>query len=314
MTQTKNELHVIFGAGPVGCAIMDELRRHEKRVRIINRSGGDFPPDVENVRGDVLQEDDFARRAAKGATHIYFALNPPYTKWIQDFPPLQSRVLNAAITESARLIVMENVYMYGDTGGAPITEDLPYNAQTRKGKLRAQMTRALHEAHQKGDVQMTIGRASDFYGPGVRNSALGERTIPPALTGKSAEYMGDADRLHSFTYMPDVGKALVTLALDDRAYGRAWHIPNAPAQTQRQAIAMIFAATGHPINIKRLPSWMLTFLSPFVPILRELKEMQYQFTQDFVVDSKTFEATFCWQATPLEEGIPQTVTWYQAHH
>lgn len=310
MPQTSNqEQHVIFGAGPVGKAVMTELVKQGRRVRVVNRRGGDFPAEVESVRGDVL-EGDFALSASEGATNIYFALNPAYTQWLQYFMPMQEAILKASIAQQAKLIAMENVYMYGDTGGKPLTEKLPYQATTRKGQLRAQMTQQLEKAHERGQVQVTMGRASDFYGANVTESALGERSIAPALTGKPAEYMGKPDSLHSYCYMPDIGRALVTLALDDRAYGRAWHIPHAPARTQRQVLTMVFEQTGHPMTIKPLPAWMLTFLSPFVPILRELKEMQYQFTQDFVVDSSDFEETFGWSATPLEEGIKATVAWY----
>jgi nucleoside-diphosphate-sugar epimerase len=313
MTTNTQNLHIIFGAGPVGRAIMNELVNRGESVRIINRSGGTFPEGVENVRGDVL-EGDFAVRASEGATHIYFALNPEYTQWLTYFQPMQDAVLNAAIAHNAKLIVMENVYMYGDTQGKPMTETTPHNAHTRKGALRARMTQQLLEAHKAGKVRVTMGRASDFYGAGVRESAMGERALAPIIEGKPAEYMGNPDTRHSQTYMPDVGRALVTLALDDRADGRAWHIPNASAITQRAFLEKAFSQVGHAPKLKALPAWMLTFLSPFVPILRELKEMQYEFTQDFIVDSSDFEQTFGWSATPYDEGIAQTMAWYGVNH
>ena len=112
------ELHVVFGTGAVGMSVMDELiRRGLRRVRMVNRSGRARVPDgVEVVEGDATDE-AFAREASKGASVVYFALNPPYDKWPELFPRLQAGVLEGAASAGAKLIAMENLYMYGPTGG-----------------------------------------------------------------------------------------------------------------------------------------------------------------------------------------------------
>jgi len=308
-------LHVIFGAGPVGQSIMNELVWKGEQVRIINRKGGNFPTGVENLRGDVLADAGFARQATEGATYVYFALNPPYTQWLELFETLQDVTLQAAIDAGAKkFIAMENVYMYGDVNGQIMTEKNAHRATTRKGKLRARMHDKLMQAYNAGKIIVTTGRASDFYGEGVRESALGERAIVPALTGKAAQMTGPLDFLHSQTYMGDIGKAMVILAMNDEANGRAWHIPNAPAITMREQLNMIYDATGHEMKASVMPKFMMNILGIFVPILREVKEMVYQFESDFIVDSSDFERTFGMTATPLQEDITNTVSWYQANH
>src|SRR5215207_10686265 len=167
----NEELHVVFGTGAVGMSVMDALVGRGKRVQMVNRSGrASVPEGVEVLGGDATDE-VFAREASEGASVVYFALNPPYNKWPEFFPPLQAGVLEGAASAGAKLVAMENLYMYGLTDGRPLTEDLPYAPNTRKGTVRARMSQELMEAHQSGKVQVAIGRASDYFGPRVLVSA-----------------------------------------------------------------------------------------------------------------------------------------------
>jgi nucleoside-diphosphate-sugar epimerase len=171
------ELHVIFGTGAVGMSMIDALVGKGKRVRMVNRSGrASVPEGVDIVGGDATDE-AFAREVSEGAWVVYFAFNPPYNKWPELFPPLQAGVLEGAASAGAKLIAMENLYMYGPTDGRTLTEDLPYAPNTRKGAVRARMSEELMEAHQSGRVRVAIGRASDYFGPGVLVSAAGEQVF-----------------------------------------------------------------------------------------------------------------------------------------
>jgi len=195
---TNQELHVIFGTGPVGLAVMDELLSRGKQVRLVNRSGrAAVPVGVQVVAGDATDA-TFTRQVCTAATVVYQCSNPPYTEWAERFPPLQAGVLAGATTAGAKLVSMENVYMYGSTGGKPLVESLPYAAQTRKGKVRAAMAEALLAAHQQGSVRVAIGRAGDFFGPRVRVSAMAERVFPAALAGKTVQLIGNPDLPHTF--------------------------------------------------------------------------------------------------------------------
>src|SRR5215216_5216706 len=207
----NGEFHVVFGTGPVGLAVMDELVSKSKRVRMVNRSGRARVPEGVEVLGGDATDEVFAREASDGASVVYFALNPPYNKWPEFFPPLQAGVLEGAASAGASLIAIENLYMYGLTGGRPLTEDLPYAPNTRKGTIRARMSEELMEAHTSGRVQVAIGRASDFFGPRVIASAAGEQVFGRAVQGKSAQIAGDPNQPHTYTYAPDIGRGLVIL-------------------------------------------------------------------------------------------------------
>src|SRR5918998_3061820 len=222
----NGELHVVFGTGPVGMSVMDELVGKGKRVRMVNRSGrASMPQGVEVVGGDATDK-AFAREASEGASVVYFALNPPYTQWTELFPPLQAGVIEGAASAGAKLVAVENLYMYGLTGGRSLTEDRPYAPNTRKGTVRARMAQELMEAHTSGRVRVAIGRASDFFGPRVLASAAGEQVFGQAVKCKSAQVVGDPDQPHTYTYAPDIGRGLVILGEREEALGRAWHLPS----------------------------------------------------------------------------------------
>jgi hypothetical protein len=204
--------HVIFGTGAVGLATLDALRRRGQTVRMVSRSGVAAVPDGVEVIGGDARDPRFTTAVGQGAHVVYQTLNPPYDRWTEQFPALQAGVLAAAEATGARLVSMENVYMYGRPAGRPLTEDRDYAAHTKKGTLRGRMARDLLAAHAAGRVQVAIGRAADYFGPrGGAQSNLGDRLLPAALTGSAATVLGDPDQPHTYTYIPDVGEGLAVL-------------------------------------------------------------------------------------------------------
>jgi nucleoside-diphosphate-sugar epimerase len=309
----NNDLHVVFGTGAIGMALIEELNREGKNVRAVNRSGSARVPDgVEVVGGDATSP-EFTKAASADASVIYFCLNPPYTQWPEMFPPMQAAAVEGAASAGAKLVVMDNLYMYAPMQGQPLTEDLPYTATTRKGAVRAQMADDLMKAHETGKVRATAGRASDYFGPRGLLSAMGERVFYPALAGKKAQVMGDPDQLHTYSYLPDIATGLAILGEHDEADGEVWHLPNAPAVTTRQFIEQVYTAAGTEPGIQAMPRWMVSAVGLFNGNVRELKEMLYEFDEPFVVDDGKFEAAFGDHATPLPEAIGVTVDWFRAN-
>lgn len=310
---TRDDLHVVFGTGAIGLALIEELHAKGLQVRAVNREGtADVPEGVEVSGGDATSE-EFTKAASADAAVVYFCLNPPYTKWPELFPPLQAGLIEGAASAGAKLVAMENLYMYGPTSGRPLTEDLPHVAGTNKGSVRAQMAENLMAAHQAGKVRVAVGRASDYFGPRGLLTAMGERVFYPVLAGKKAQVMGNPDQPHTYSYLPDIAKGLAILGERNEADGEAWHLPNAPALTTRQFIDQVYAAAGTEQGIQAMPRWMVNMVGLFNGNIRELKEMLYEFEEPFVVDHSRFEAAFGNHATPLSEAIATTVAWFRAH-
>jgi len=311
---SNNDLHVIFGSGPVGKAVMNELVSKGKRVRIVNRSGRlQVKEGVEVVAGDATDV-NATRVLCQGAAVVYNCTNAPYTQWPQKFPPLQAGVLEGAVSAAAKLVVMDNVYMYGPTGGLPITEDLPYKATGRKGRTRASMAEELLSAHASGKVRVAIGRASDFFGPGCRDSSAGERMFVPAISGKTVRVLGNPDLPHTYTYLPDIGRGLVTLGERDEALGRAWHLPSERTVSTREFIGMICRTAGQAVHIQAAPGLLIKGMGLFDPMMRELAEMLYEYEEPFILDYSNFESIFGNHSTPLEEAVKETAVWYMDQH
>jgi nucleoside-diphosphate-sugar epimerase len=311
MTPSTNELHVIFGTGPVGYSTMTELLRLGQRVRMVNRSGKlDAPAGVEVIAADAYDLSS-ARKAVEGAAAVYQSAQPHYHEWVEKFPPLQANILEAAAGVGARLIVTDNLYMYGDPQGQTITEKMPYRAHTRKGKVRQAMAEAVMAAHQSGKVRAAIGRASDFWGP--RDLAQGARLFGAAVAGKTVDLVGNIHVPHSFTYVNDFGKALATLGTREDALGQVWIAPTNGPITQAELVKLVEQAAGQPVKSRVAGRLLLSLVGLFNKPAGEVVEMLYEFNQPFVVSSQKFEHTFGIHPTPLEQAVKESVAWFKAN-
>lgn len=304
-------MHVVVGCnGPVGVATMYELRSRGIPVRGASRSGRSEAPDrVEIVKADARDADAMAKLCVD-ASVIYATIGLPYPEWTSEWPKIVAGLVAGA--RGKRLVFADNLYAYGPQT-RPLTEDMPYTDFGKKPALRAHLDRDMLNAHSKGVCQVALVRASDFYGPRVRASLLGEQVVAPIVKGGSARLLPGLDEPHSVTYIDDFARALVDVALAHDSYGRSWHVPNAPAKTVRELVGMLFAIAGREPKMTVLPGFMLTALGWFSPLMREIGEMRDNLEKPYLVDSSAFEARFGWKATPLADGLARTLEWYRAN-
>jgi nucleoside-diphosphate-sugar epimerase len=303
-TQPDNPHHVVLGAGPVGRAIVAELVGRGITPTVVTRSGTDVPGATAR-RADITDADQLAAAIA-GTAVVYQCAQPAYHRWQEEFPALQAGVVDAVSRAGALLVVVENLYGYGPVDGA-LDETLPLRATTKKGAVRARMYLDLVEAHQAGRIRMVVARASDFVGPHVDGSAFGQRFVAQVTAGKKVDVLGDPEALHSVTFVADLAVAMVRLAHAPEAWGRAWHVPNAPAVAQRELVEIAGRAAGTRPTIRRVARWQLRALGMFSPPMRETVEMAYEFEHDFVVDHSDYTAHFGDHATPLNDAFAMTM-------
>ncbi|SFF59509.1 NAD-dependent epimerase/dehydratase family protein [Blastococcus tunisiensis] len=300
-------LHVIVGKGPVGQTTAEHLVARGHQVRVLSRSGGRSTETVEHRRVDATDVDALTE-AARGAAALYNAVNPPYHRWATDWPPLAAALLTAAERTEAVLVTMANLYVYGRPSG-PMTPDSPLIATDVKGRVRIRMWRDALAAHEAGRVRVTEARASDFVGPQVpgEHSHL-VRQLPTLRKGRRAWVIGDPDAQHSWAYLPDVAATLATLGTDERALGRAWHVPSTPPRSQRQALTDLAAAISvPPVPVTGIPWPVLRAVGVAVPMVRELVAVRHQWDQDFVIDASGTTQTFGLTATPWDEVVRATM-------
>jgi nucleoside-diphosphate-sugar epimerase len=307
--------HVVLGTGAIGRSIMEELIKRGESVRMVNRLGklDEVPAEVEVVASD-LYDSAKVTEVTWDAQVVYQASQPNYHQWPEKFPLLQKSIIDGLTGSNAKLVIVENLYMYGDTNGKPITEETPYNAQTRKGRTRATMSEAALSAHEDGKLHVAIGRGSDFFGPWGLSSTMGQRAFYPLLQGGPAQLIGRTDLPHSHTYIKDFGMALVILGERDEADGQAWHVPNdQPKMSQGELVRMFAEEADVEPKISSMGKLMMAIGGFFIPEARETVEMMYEFDKPFIVDSSKFEKVFGMKATPMREAIRETVNWYKNH-
>ncbi|MEU5433522.1 NAD-dependent epimerase/dehydratase family protein [Streptomyces sp. NPDC020719] len=310
-TSTARSRHVVLGAGPAGRTLAAELVRRGHAVRLVDRAGsGDAIEGVERYAADVSTAEG-ARAAVEGADVVHHCVNVGYHLQIELMPRIQQAVLAAVEAVGARLVVLDTLYPYGPTHGEVMTEDTPWRATSRKGRMRAELDEAYLAAHRDGRARVVLGRSADFVGPQVLNSSLGGAVFPAALSGGEALGLGDLDLPHSYTYIGDVAAGLATLGEHPEGDGRVWHLPTAPALTTRRIHAMIGERVGAPVN-----ATVLTEPRPFGPFdetfMAEYTELFYQHTEPQILDSSAFERAFGVRPTPLAQALDATVDWYRA--
>lgn len=306
-----SDLHVIFGTGPLGRYTSEALLEKGLNVRLINRSGKmeDPPSGVEILKADAS---NFSETIAlvNGATTIYQCAQPAYNRWSEEFPQLQNAILNLAIESKSKLIVAENLYMYGNTNGQPMVETTAHNPCSKKGKVRAELTKLLFEAHRLGSVKAASVRGSDFFGPW--EPINGEMIFKAALQKKTINMLGNLNQPHSFTYVKDFGKALAIAGTDDRALGHTWHVPSGKPFTQNELAEILSNQLGYPLKTRATGKLLLSIIGLFNVGAREVVEMLYEFNEPFIMNSDVMEKTFGLTPTPIDQRIKETLEWVKS--
>ena len=313
--------HVVVGAGPIGSGVARTLAERGHQVTVVTRSGSG-PQDVgiELVAADAADAEAIAK-IADGAAAIYNCANPPYHKWPAMWPPIARSLLGAAERSGAVLVTISNLYGYGPARASlgvagydaehPMTEATPLAATGKKGKVRAQMWRDALAAHEAGRIKAVEIRASDYVGPGA-NAVLGDRVVPRVLRGQPVSMIGRTDRLHTWSYTDDVVAMAALAGTDSRALGRVWHVPSTEPRTQRQAVDDIARAAGvKPVAVRTVPGAVLYGLGVVSPLMRELRETNYQFSENFVMDSTAARQAFGLDPTPWDRVLTAVLSSYR---
>ncbi len=306
------QTHTIIGAGAVGSGTALLLADAGHRVIVVTRSGGGPDhPNVTRVAADATDADRLSEIAAGSAT-IYNCANPPaYHRWADQWPPLAAAILDAAERTGARLVTMGNLYGYA-AGSSPRRATDPLDPPTENGRIRVRMWEEALAAHAAGRVRVTEVRASDYVGPDLGDTShLADRFVQPILAGTTARVFAATDVPHSWTYMGDVCRTMAAVGCDQRADGRAWHVPTLPPKTIREmADAFADAAGVDRPKVARLPRPVLKAVGLVMPMMKALLTMAYQFDEPFEIDAADTTATFGIEPTPFDEQVAATLASY----
>lgn len=303
--------HVIVGKGPLGLALAEACAATGESTVVISRH-----QPLEEIAGVAFVRGDVRNLATiepflDASSVLYHCANVPYPRWFLDLPGMTESFIALARATGARLVVGDNLYAYDHTAG-PMAYGAAERPVTRKGALRKEIADRYRIAHASGEAWVAIGRASDFFGPRVEDAMLGGRVFRSLLAGKAAGVVGDPDQLHTYTFIRDAARGLLTLGQNDSAGGAAWVLPSGPTLTTREFLAVGAELTERSLKLQSLPQWAVTAIGWFNPMMREVAEMVPQFDRPFVADHRAFTDAFGGTATPHEAALRETIAWVQS--
>jgi nucleoside-diphosphate-sugar epimerase len=298
-------MHTILGAGgPVANALTRELENINETIRLVSRK-----PIVSNNKNVNWKKADLLNyaellEASKGSTVIYLTAGLVYDKkiWAAQWPVIMKNFINLGKETGARLIFFDNVYMYGLVDG-PMKEDTPYKPSSVKGSIRAKVANMLMDEAKAGTVRASIARGADFYGTETHNSFVDMMVLDKYAKKQTAQWIGNVNKLHNFSYIPDMGKGMFLLGQHPKSDNQVWHMPTAAPVTGKQFIditARIYDVKPKLFAVNKLMLW-LTGL--FQKVVMSTVEMYYQYNHDYIFDSSKFEKAFNVKPTSYEEGV-----------
>lgn len=301
-------MQTILGAGgAIGTSLAKELATYTSKIRLVSRKPEKVNADDELFPAN-LTDPQMVDKAVEGSEVVYLTVGFQYDIriWKENWPRLMKSVIEACQKHNAKLVFFDNVYMYDRDHISHMTEETPVRPTSRKGEVRANIATMLLDAVKTGNLTALIARGADFTG--AQNSVLTELAVKNLLKGKKAMWFANIDKIHNFSYTPDAGKAVALLGNTPDAYNQVWHVPaNTERYTARQWIDLYAKELEIAPRHSVMPVWMMGVVGIFMPIIKEFKEMAYQYDRDYYFDSSKFEKRFGLKPTPAETVVKDSL-------
>jgi nucleoside-diphosphate-sugar epimerase len=301
---------ILGSGGAIGIELAKALKKYTNNIRLVSRSPKKVNETDQLLAADLLNKKD-VEQAIKGSQIVYITVGFPYSlkSWKRSWPLFIGYVITACEKYNCKLVFFDNIYMYDPDHLNGMTEEAPINPPSNKGKVRAEITKMIMDEVEQGKLTALIARSADFYGPSIKNtSMLTETVFKPLSNGKKANWMSSVNYKHSFTYTPDAGEATAILGNTDNAYNQIWHLPTAPnPYTGKEWVEQIAKAMNAKPKYQTAPKFLVRIMGLFIPIMREMVEMMYQYDKDYVFDSSKFEKRFNFKPTSYQQGIKEII-------
>lgn len=304
-------MQTILGSGGIiSKELENALREYTTDIRIVSRNPKAFDESNELISADLTNAEE-TLKAVEGSEIAYLTIGLPYSykAWHASWPVVMENIINACKTHGTKLVFFDNIYMYDQEYLGNMTEDTPHNPPSKKGKVRKQIVELLMKEIESGSLTALIARCADYYGPGIeRNGMLQETIFNNMAKGKKSNWLGPLNFKHSLTYTPDAGKATAILGNTPDAYNQTWHLPTAANPlTGGELINTIGKEMGADTKSMILTPFIAGLMGIFMPVMKELKEMMYQYNRDYVFNSEKFNKRFNFSPTSYSDGIKAIV-------
>ena len=303
-------MQTILGAnGTIGSVLAKELINYTDKIRLVSRNPRKVNESDELFPAD-LSNPSMVEKAVEGSEVVYLVVGFDYKLkvWEEKWPRIMRAVIDACIKHNTRLVFFDNVYLYDINAIPHMTEESVINPPSKKGAVRKKIVQMIMDEVKAGKLMALIARSADFYGPGNEKSFVIEMVYKNFLKRKAANWFIDPDKKHSFTYTPDAAKATALLGNTDDAYNTVWHLPtDKNTLTGREFIELFSTEMKVANKVSVMPMWLIKVLGIFMPVLKEMPEMMYQYDRDYILDSSKFDKRFNFKTTSYQEGVKLTV-------
>ena len=300
----------ILGAnGTIGNVLAKELLAYTSDIRLVSRNPRKVSDTDELFPAD-LSKPDQVEKAVEGSEVVYLVVGFDYNLkvWQENWPKLMKATIAACAKHGAKLVFFDNVYLYDISAIRHMTEDSPINPPSKKGMVRKEIAGMLMDAVKEGKINALIARAPDFYGPDNEKSVMIETVYKNLKNGKRPNWFIDATKKHSLIYTPDAAKATALLGNTPDAYNQVWHLPtDKNSLTGIEWVELFNKEMNTSKKVMVVSMFMLKLLGLFMPIMREMPEMMYQYDRDYFFDSSKFEKRFNFKPTTYEQGVKSIV-------
>jgi nucleoside-diphosphate-sugar epimerase len=305
-------MQTILGAGgAIGTELARSLPKYTNEIRLVGRNPKKVNENDLLFPADLLNKEE-VNKAVEGSEVVYLTIGLPYkTKfWQEKWPLVMKNTIDACKAHQAKLVFFDNVYMYDRNELKHMTEKTSVRPSSDKGRVREEIANMVMKASEKGEIKALIARSADFIGP--TNSVPVEMIYKNFKKGKKADWIANMNKIHSFTDTVDAAIGTAMLGNADTAYGEVWHLPTDPTPLTAKQWMDLFA---NEMNVKSqgsvLPIWMLGLLGIFIPVLKELKEMAYQYDRDYYFDSSKFNRRFEYKPSKPEVSVKRLVDYFK---
>jgi nucleoside-diphosphate-sugar epimerase len=301
---------ILGSGGVIGIELAKALSEFTNEIRLVSRNPQKVNSNDELFSADLLNAEE-VKKAVKGSSIVYVTVGFPYNlkTWQESWPKFIANVISACKESNSKLVFFDNIYMYDPEYLDGMTEETPINPKSKKGQIRRHIADMIMKEVANGSLTALIARSADFYGPGIQNtSMLTEMVFKTLSEGKKANWLSSVKYKHSFTYTPDAGKATAILGNTDSAYNQVWHLPTAADPfTAKEWIEAIAKEMDVKAKIQVAPKFLVRIMGLFIPLMKELPEMMYQYDRDYVFNSDKFEKAFDFKTTSYTDGIKAIV-------
>jgi nucleoside-diphosphate-sugar epimerase len=303
-------MQTILGAnGTIASVLAKELTAYTNQVRLVSRNPKKvnendelFPADLT----DPLQ----VEKAIAGSEVVYLLVGFDYNikVWRNQWPRLMRATIDACKKHNVKLVFFDNVYSYDISAIPHMTEASPLNPPSKKGAVRKEIADMILNEVKAGTLTALIARSADFYGPNNEKSFLMLMVYDNIKKGKKPNWIMDAGKKHSFTYTPDAAKATAILGNTADAWNQVWHLPtDKNTLTGKEMISLFTHQMNVADKIFVLPMWFIRLLGLFMPLMREMPEMMYQYDRDYIFDSSKFDNRFHFSTTTYQQGVKESI-------